>query len=441
MTPVSSPTVNRAIFSEVIIMNVQETIDYINSFTWSKTRLGLERTRTLLEKLGDPQKKLRFIHVAGTNGKGSTCAMLASVLKCAGYRTGLFTSPHIVRFNERIQVNGVEITDEELAEAAESVIKAADSMDDHPSQFELVTAIGMVYFLHRQCDIVVVEVGMGGDMDSTNVIDIPECSVICNIGLDHTEYLGDTLEKIAATKAGIIKPDCPVVCYRGSADVEAVFERTATEKRSPLYKADFEAIRPISDSLSGQVFSWHELDKLSLPLIGAHQLKNAAVVLETLKVLNDNGWNISEQSIRSGLASTKWPVRFEVLRQSPPVIVDGAHNPQCAEALAAALEKYLPGKQSVFLMGVLADKDYARILGILCPYAKRFVCITPDSPRALGANELAGYLRGLGEDAESCGSIEQGVIRALSDGCPVAACGSLYMAGIAAGLFKKMIDK
>ncbi|MDO4982807.1 MAG: folylpolyglutamate synthase/dihydrofolate synthase family protein [Eubacteriales bacterium] len=422
-------------------MNVQETIDYINSFTWSKTRLGLERTRTLLEKLGDPQKKLKFIHVAGTNGKGSTCAMLASVLKCAGYRTGLFTSPHIVRFNERIQVNGVEITDEELAEAADSVIKAADSMDDHPSQFELVTAIGMVYFLHRQCDIVVVEVGMGGDMDSTNVIDAPECSVICNIGLDHTEYLGDTLEKIAATKAGIIKPDCPVVCYRGTAEVEAVFERIASEKRSPLYMADFEAIRPISGSLSGQVFSWHELDCLSLPLIGAHQLKNAAVVLETLKVLNDNGWNISEQSIRSGLASTKWPVRFEVLRQSPPVIVDGAHNPQCAEALASALEKYLPGKQSVFLMGVLADKDYAKILGILRPYAKRFVCITPDSPRALGANELAEYLRGLGEDAESCGSIGEGVIRALSDGCPVVACGSLYMAGIAAGLFRRMIDK
>ena len=420
-------------------MTVQETINYIESFTWSKTRLGLERTRILLEKVGNPQKKLKFVHVAGTNGKGSTCAMLASVLQCAGYTTGLFTSPHILRFNERIQVNGCAITDEELACAAEDVIAAAESMDDHPSQFELTTAIGMVYFLQKKCDIVVLEVGMGGDLDSTNVIDSPECSVLCTISLEHTEYLGDTLEKIAAIKAGIIKPHCPVVCYPNCEEVEKVFVQTAEKNASPLYFADFDSIRPLSDTLTEQFFSWREYESLRLPLLGAHQLKNAAVVLETLKVLQDRGWKISDNNIRSGLASVHWPVRFEVLRQNPPVIVDGAHNPQCAEALAEALGRYLPGKQSIFLMGVLADKDYGEILDILRPCAGSFVCITPVSSRALDAKDLSAYLRSLGEEAESCESIEEGVERALSAGRPVVACGSLYMAGFAAELLRKKI--
>ena len=353
-------------------MTAHDAINYIEGCTWSRTRLGLGRTRELLSKLGNPQKKLRFIHVAGTNGKGSTCAMLASVMQKAGYKTALYTSPYICRFNERMQINGAEIPDDMLAELTERVKPIAEGMADHPSQFELVTAIAMLYFLEEKCDIVVLEVGLGGALDSTNAIDRPECAVITTIGLEHTEYLGHTLPEIASAKAGIIKPGCDVVCYRNVPEVEEVFERTCRENNARLVKADFDSIRPISHSLSGQSFAWRNYASLRLPLLGAHQLRNAAVVLETLEVMRKKGWNISDEAVVSGLAETKWPVRFEVLRAEPPVVIDGAHNPECAEALAANLREYLPGEKCVFLMGVLADKDYRQMLASLAPYAERF---------------------------------------------------------------------
>jgi len=412
-------------------MNVQQSIAYIESYTWSTTRLGLSRTRELLRLLGDPQKRLHFIHVAGTNGKGSTCAMLESILRHAGYKTGLYTSPHICRFNERMQVNGQDIPDEALAEITSYVAPIADAMADHPSQFELVTAIAMAYFLREACDIVVLEVGMGGALDSTNVIDAPEVSVITNIGLEHTEYLGNTLPEIASAKAGIIKPGCPAVCYHGEPEVEKVFAETCREKGCDLHFADFAGICPTDEKLSGQVFSLGNLGNVHLPLLGEHQRKNAAVVLKTIDVLRKRGFVITGKNIREGLMATRWPVRFEVLREDPPVIVDGAHNPQCAMALAQTMEKYLPGKQTTFVMGVLADKDYGAILSLLRPYDRRFICVTPQSPRALKAVELAAYLKKLGEDAQSTDSISEAVEKALLFGEPLLACGSLYIAGVA----------
>lgn len=420
-------------------MTAQDAINYIEGCTWSRTRLGLGRTRELLSRLGDPQKKLRFIHVAGTNGKGSTCAMLASVMQQAGYRTALYTSPYICRFNERMQINGEEIPDSRLAELTERIMPIAESMADHPSQFELVTAIAMQYFLEEHCDIVVLEVGLGGALDSTNAIDCPECAVITTIGLEHTEYLGSTLPEIASAKAGIIKPSCDVVCYRNVPEVEHVFEAVCREKNARLVKADFDSIRPISHSLSGQSFAWRNYTSLRLPLLGSHQLKNAAVVLETLNVLRGKGWSISDSAIISGLAETKWPVRFEVLRAEPPVIIDGAHNPQCAEALAANIAEYLPGQKCIFLMGVLADKDYRQMLGSLAPYAERFFCVAPPSPRALPADALAGVVEELGIPAQSCGDISKAAELALGCGKPVIACGSLYLAGTARAALSNMI--
>ena len=412
-------------------MTAHEAINYIESCTWSRTRLGLGRTRELLSKLGNPQKKLRFIHVAGTNGKGSTCAMLASVMQKAGYKTALYTSPYICRFNERMQINGVEIPDDRLAELTERVKPIAEGMADHPSQFELVTAIAMLYFLEEQCDIVVLEVGLGGALDSTNAIDCPECAVITTIGLEHTEYLGHTLPEIASAKAGIIKPNCDVVCYRNVPEVEEVFEKTCRENNARLVRADFDSIRPISHSLSGQSFAWRNYTSLRLPLLGTHQLKNAAVVLEVLDVLRSKGWSIGDEAVVSGLAETKWPVRLEVLRTEPPVIIDGAHNPECAEALAANLREYLPDEKCVFLMGVLADKDYRQMLASLAPYAERFFCVTPPSPRALAADKLAELVNGMGIPAQSCGEVQTAAALALSCGKPVIACGSLYLAGTA----------
>lgn len=410
-------------------MTGREAVDYIESQGWSDTRLGLSRTKELLSKLGNPEKKLKFIHVAGTNGKGSTCAMLASVLQNASYRTGLYTSPYICRFNERMQVNGTEITDYHLAEICSYVIPIAENMDDHPSQFELVTAIAMKYFLDEKCDIVVLEVGLGGALDSTNVIEKPECSVICNIGLEHTEYLGNTLPEIAEAKSGIIKRGCPTVCYRGSAEVEKIISCVCREKQSALYKADFDAIHPVHEELKEQVFDYGEYKSIHLPLLGEHQQKNAAVVLKTIEVLQRRGWNVSKQSIYTGLAQTKWPARFEVLQENPPIIIDGAHNPQCASALSDALDKYLPGKDNILLIGVLADKDYKSIIDFLKPHAKEFVCVSPPSVRALSSDKLAEYLRSIGERAESFYSLLEGINAAVKKNSPVVVCGSLYMVG------------
>ena len=362
-------------------MTVQEAISYIENYTWSTTRLGLERTQELLHAMGDPQKSLKFIHVAGSNGKGSTCAMLESILRSAGYRTGLYISPYLQDFCERMQVNGQNIPGESLARITEEVRVFADAMQDHPSQFELVTAIAMQYFSEQHCDIVVLEVGMGGALDSTNVIDCPEVAVITNIGLEHTEYLGDTLEKIAKTKGGIIKPGCTAVCYDSAPEVMDTLQTICLEQ-SAVYRTSREQdLHETAHSLDGQAFVWKGQEYM-LSLLGPHQLRNAGTVLETIHVLREKGWIIPEAAVQEGFRSVKWPARFELLWRDPLFILDGGHNPQCAGALAENLREYLPGTQFCFLFGVLADKDYSRMLELVAPFASEFLCVTPLSPRA-----------------------------------------------------------
>lgn len=428
-------------------MTEREAIEYIENQGWSETRLGLDRTRALLAALGNPQEKLRFVHVAGSNGKGSTCAMLDSILRCAGYRTGLYTSPYIEHFNERMRVNGEDIPGTELAHITERVKSIAESMDDHPSQFELVTAVAMQYFYERRCDIVVLEVGMGGALDSTNVIPAPEVAVITNIGLEHTEYLGSTITEIAAAKAGIIKPGCSAVSYDGDSAATAVLEKVCHSCGVSPRRADFAQLEPISETLDGQRFRYKGAE-YAISLLGGHQLKNAAVVLETVDALSERDWDIPAQSVERGLRGAKWPARLEVLGRSPLFILDGGHNPQCAAALAESLGRLLPGDKSVFLMGVLADKDYAAMADAVLPLAERFVCVTPESARALPAGELCEFLCSRGAEAEECGSIDEGILKALlaagEDG-RVVAFGSLYMAGAVrrgyAAAFRKSIRK
>lgn len=412
-------------------MNVNEALNYIHSVSWKGSVPGLSRTRELLKRLGDPQKKLKFIHIAGTNGKGSTAAMLDSVLRAAGYRSGLYTSPFITCFNERMQVNGEMISDGELAEITEQVRPHAEAMDDHPTEFELVTAIAMVYFARHACDIVVLEVGLGGELDSTNVIDTPEVAVICNIGYDHTEVLGDTLEKIAQAKAGIIKGGDAVI-YRGADSVETVFAERCKATGATLHKADFDGLRLLHSSFEGQVFDCGERKALELPLLGRHQLKNAAVVLGAVDVLTKNGWHISKQQLRTGLKTVTWPGRFELLRKAPVFIVDGGHNPQCIEALARNIADYLPDMPITGLTGVMADKDYADMYRIVAPYITRFVTVTPCNPRALPAEKLADALARYGKPVTACGSVAEGVRTAIAQTEPngaVVAFGSLYMVG------------
>lgn len=412
-------------------MEIKEALDYVNGTRWRGAEASLRRIRELMSLLGDPQKKLRFVHIAGTNGKGSCAAMTASVLRACGYRTGLYTSPYLYRFNERMQVNGEMIEDEALCRHISAVRDKAEKMDEHPTEFELMTAAAMLYFLEEKCDIVVLEVGLGGRFDATNVVDTPECSIIMNIGLDHTAILGGTVEEIAAEKAGIIKKSCPCVLYEQKRSVMDVVAERCRELDAPLTTADFSAIEPVFDSLEGQAFQYKGA-MYALPLLGAHQLRNAAVVLETVGVLRARGWRLEDGDVEHGLYATSWPGRFELCAEEPDFIVDGGHNPQCAETVAENLMHYFPDKKRVLLIGVLRDKDYEKMTEILAPCADEFVTVAPDSPRALSAEELAGVLSRFSKPVTPCASVAEAVDTAKElageDGM-VCASGSLYLVG------------
>jgi len=412
-------------------MDYKEALDYIDGARWFGKEPSLRRISELMELLGNPQKKLKFVHIAGTNGKGSCAAMLASILKVSGCRTGLYTSPYLYRFNERMQVNGEQISDEALAKCVSAVKERAEKMEEHPTEFELMTAAAFIFFLSEKCDIVVLETGLGGRFDATNIIDAPECSVIMNIGLDHTTVLGDTLEAIAAEKAGIIKAGSPCVVYEQDESVMNVFLEKCTAVGSELIHPDFSEIKLEFDSVEGQVFSYKG-DNFALPLLGAHQRKNAATVLEAVKVLKKRGWSLEDDSVEHGLYAVSWPARFEVCSEEPLFIVDGGHNPQCAQTVADNLLNYFPDKHKIILIGVLRDKDYVSIADILNTAADEYICVTPDSPRALEASELAKALEKYGKDVTVCDSIADGIETAkeMSDKrTVVCAVGSLYLAG------------
>ena len=413
-------------------MNYKEAVDYIEGIGMFVSKPGLERIGLILEKLGNPQKKLKFVHIAGTNGKGSAAAMTASVLKACGYKTGLFTSPYLFRFNERMQINGQQIPDETLAEAVSAVKPVCDGLEERATAFEVMTACGMKYFADEGCDIVVLEVGLGGRFDATNIIDMPEAAVIMNIGLDHTKILGDTVEQIAFEKAGIIKPGCDCVIYEQQPSVKAVFENICAERGARLHSADFSRLSSEFDSLEGQAFTYKGV-AYALPLLGAHQLKNAAVVLETAEVLRSRGWKLDSADVEHGLYSVSWPARFEVVCDDPCFVVDGGHNPQCAETVAANLRAYFPDTRRILLTGVLADKDYAGMFDILAPEIDEFVCVTPASPRAVPAYELGKELKKYGKPVTVCDSVSDGVGAALDlareQDAMVCAAGSLYMVG------------
>ena len=421
-------------------MTYEEALSYIHSICWKGSKLGLDRTRELLGKLNDPQKELKFIHIAGTNGKGSTAAMLSSILEEAGYRVGLYTSPFINRFNERMQVNHQPIPDEELAALTEYVRPHADAMADSPTEFELITALAMVWFARQKCDIVVLEVGMGGELDSTNIIDVPEAAVIAAMGLDHVKELGPTMADIARAKAGIIKEGGRVVSYGGNPEADEVIAAVCRARNASLCQPDFSAIVPGDFSLEGQTFSYKGWRGLRIPLVGAYQMNNAAVVLETVEVLRQRGWSVSDEAVRQGLADTRWPARFEVLRRDPVFIVDGGHNPHGIRATAESLRRLFPGRKITFVTGVMADKDVEHILGLIVPLADQFFTVRPDNPRAMDAGELARRIEAMGAKATACASVRDGVDRAIqAEGPHGVACalGSLYMSGEVRSCFGK----
>ena len=413
-------------------MTINEALEFIHSVSWMGSTLGLHRINELMQRLGAPVMN-GIIHIAGTNGKGSTASMLASILKAAGYKTGLYTSPFIFRFNERMQINGESISDNELAELTEQVRPHALAMEDRPREFELVTAIAALYFTKHKCDYVVFEAGMGGELDATNFVQSPVCSVITAIGLDHVQELGDTLPEIARTKAGIIKPGCDTVLYNQSQDVMDVFAGVCREKNSNLTITEPDRIQSISDSIKGQTFTYRNSPEYTIRLLGVHQLRNAATALEVIDVLRRRGAEISADAVYDGLLCTRWPARFEVVMTKPYFIIDGGHNPQCAETIRANIKKYFPDNKIIFLIGILKDKDITGLTDIINDVAWEYVTIKPDSPRAMAETELAQFLQEhYNKPAYPCATVSQGVNKAIKlagEQDIICAAGSLYSVG------------
>ena len=411
------------------MMTYDEAIQYIHGISWTFCKPGLERIQALCDALGNPQNRLKFIHVAGTNGKGSFCSMLSSVLTAAGYKTGLYTSPYIKVFNERMQINGKNIDNERLAEITERVRPIADSLEDKPTEFELITAIAFLYFAEEECDVVVLETGMGGRLDSTNIITTSTLSVITGIALDHTAFLGNTIEEIAAEKAGIIKSNVPVLFGSNDEKAFSVISKKAKELHAQIYRTDRSMIDLKRADITGSVFDYKSHTDTEIKLLGLYQPKNAANVLEAIDILVTRGFKISESAIRDGLASARWPARFEIISKEPLIIFDGAHNPEGISVATESISHYFDGKVTV-LSGVLKDKDYRFIAKELSKIADAAFTITPDSPRALTAKEYADILCEYGVASIPCPDIKSALSaaykRAIETNSPLVCLGSLY---------------
>ena len=426
-------------------MTYEEALEYIHGISWTFCKPGLERTRELCTALGNPQDELKFIHVAGTNGKGSFCAMLDSVLRAAGYKVGLYTSPYIKIFNERMRVNGANIPGDTLAEITEYVRPIAEKMTDRPTEFELITAIAFEYFKRERCDVVILEAGMGGRLDSTNIISNPILSVITGIALDHTAFLGDTVEKIAAEKAGIIK-SAPVLFGGEDSSARAVIAKRAQECAVPFIEPDYSLIDNLQADLRGTRFSYRHHKDVRINLLGLYQPKNAALVLEAVDALSVLGMPIEEKDVLRGLAEASWLARFEIVNYSPLIIFDGAHNPQGIASATESVAHYFGERKVAVITGVLKDKDYGFIANKLARVASYAFTITPDNPRALTAEEYAEVLRKNGVRATPTANIAEAVALAVAEadknGDAIVCLGSLYTyAEITAEIEKMGISK
>lgn len=436
-------------------MNYEEALKFINEIPWTSRSVGLHRIKELLDKLGRPDKNLKFIHVAGTNGKGSVCAMMAKVLEAEGYKTGLFTSPHLIKYNERMKINGEEISDAEMARVITKVANVSKKMEEDPSEFEILTAAALLWFKEKKCQIVVLEVGLGGEFDSTNAIENKELAVITPIGFDHTAILGRTLKEITSAKAGIIIRDSDVVCSLQNREgligndyplKEVVMSKmqilnTISEKcrenNVKLYIPDIVGFRLLEKSIDGQVFkSRYYKNPIRLNLIGEYQLMNALTVLESVRVLNKKGYHISEDAVRRGLDSVEWAARFEILNRDPVFILDGAHNDHGIDAAVDALRWLFGDRKITYILGILSDKNIEEMLLKLYSNAKRFITLTPESERAFAGEKLAKRLRESGFEADNFDTAKEAVNFALQKSAEsgrndevICSLGSLYLAG------------
>lgn len=394
---------------------------------------GLERIKILLERLDNPQQSLRFIHVAGTNGKGTVCTLLASVLKECGYTTGLYTSPYIVDFRERIRVNGEMIGMAELEEITDIVKEKIEEMRSEEliiTEFEAVTAAAFLYYKKMDCDFVVLETGLGGRFDATNVIESPLVSIITSISLDHVRILGNTTAEIAYEKCGIIKKNCSTVTF-SSQDLNALkmIREQSEVMNSHLYIADIKSIEVLNESIFGSTIKFFDRD-VFVPFPGMHQTENCAIAMTAIDVLKNNGINISEKAVKDGIRKAKNPARCEIFSSEPLVILDGCHNEGSAKALCSVLDKHLGNRKMKALLGVMADKDVAKILTLLLPRFTEVYTVKPSNPRAMEASVLRDKIKALGKNAESFDDLKTAyktAVKGLEHDEALVVCGSLYL--------------
>ena len=381
--------------------------------------------------MGNPQKGLKCIHIGGTNGKGSTSAYLTAVLMAAGYKVGTFTSPYVRTFNERIAINGKPVSNYMLAAAVEAAKPHADAMEDRPTEFELITAVGFEIFRRKKVDVVVLEVGLGGRFDSTNIIEEPLVSLITGIAFDHMQLLGNSLAKIAWEKAGIIKDSCPAVIAKLADEAAEVILAEAKEKNSTVTAVAPEKIVVHSDTLCGIVMDYGELKNIKTSLIGGYQPRNIALVCEAVCALEKRGMKIGKKALYSGIANAKWPARFELLSREPVVVFDGGHNEEGVRAAIDTACRVFEGKKAVLLTGVMADKAYDGMVDIVAPHVEEVFTLKVDNPRALDAVSLAAVYTAHGVKATAnddiAASLKAARKRAAFLGLPLLILGSLYL--------------
>ncbi len=426
----------------------QETIEYLFGLQKHGIKLGLSNSIRLLDLMDAPHRSFRSVHIAGTNGKGSTAAFITGMLQAAGYRVGLYTSPHLISFTERMRINGVQITEAKVVELAQRVRECASrpvpgAGTSVPTFFEVTTAMAFTWFAEEQVDLAVIEVGMGGRLDATNVI-TPLLSIITNIDLEHTEFLGTTLELIAAEKAGIIKQGVPVVTGVVQPEVVAVLERVAAGKQAPLYRLGKDFAPENVAAGRTQVFDYRgrrsSCRALEIGMLGRYQVDNACLAMAAAEVLYEAGVVVDEAAMRRGLEQTRWEGRLERVAQRPDIFLDGAHNPASAKQLATAIRDMKPSYQRlVLVVGILGDKDHAGILSQLAPLADVVIVTKPNYSRAMDIEALAAVVRQQHGSVETAGTVAAAIAlarqRAASEDL-VLITGSLYVVGDARAVFQ-----
>lgn len=431
----------------MIELTYNEAMQKINSLLMFGMRPGLDRMKTFLNAIGNPQDKLKYVHIAGTNGKGSTSKMISAVLKSAGYKTGLFISPYIVDFRERMQINGEMISKDELSRCVEETYPILQGLKEQGiviTEFEYITAIAFKFYAENNCDIVVLETGMGGLFDCTNVVKDTLVSVITSISYDHTAILGNTIEEIAIQKAGIIKENSNTVYYRQGGMADTVMSNTAKDKSNSIFYADTISLDIVEQNIEYTKMLYKGIE-LELHLIGEHQLKNARLALYTIEILrNYCDITITDESIADGFSKAEMPARLELLCKSPVVLVDGAHNPNGMEALGNAVKRYLPNKKIVCIMGMLKDKDSNSSLEFLDGLVDTVITLEPDNPRKQTSEELAEKAVKFFDRVYPMDNFTEAIEKALDivgDDGAVVVCGSLYLASQLRPLIVRCLKK